>query len=110
MSENEQVTLATVREDAEAQVFIRRADRNLEELGYTDHGTRHCGIVAAVAYDILARLGRPKRQAELAAVAGYLHDTGNLISREEHGIACGAQPAGHAGGRDRRSHGGHRQP
>jgi uncharacterized protein len=88
MSENERVTLATVREDAEVQVFISRADRNLEELGYTDHGIRHCGIVAAVAYDILARLGRPKRQAELAAVAGYLHDTGNLISREEHGIAA----------------------
>jgi metal-dependent HD superfamily phosphatase/phosphodiesterase len=87
MSENELVTLSTVREDAEAQVYIRKADRNLEELGYTDHGIRHCGIVAAVAHDILARLGRPTRQAELAAVAGYLHDTGNLVSREEHGIA-----------------------
>ncbi len=88
MSENGPVRLAAVRDDAEVQVFIRKADRNLEELGYTDHGTRHCGIVAAVAYDILARLGRPEREAELAAVAGYLHDTGNLVSREEHGIAA----------------------
>jgi uncharacterized protein len=88
MSENEAVTLAAVRGDPEVQVFISRADRNLEELGYTDHGTRHCGIVAAVAYDILSRLGRPSREAELAAVAGYVHDTGNLVSREEHGIAA----------------------
>ena len=88
MDKNEPVTLAMVRDDVEVQVFIRKADRNLEELGYTDHGTRHCGIVAAVAYDILARRGRPRREAELAAVAGYLHDTGNLVSREEHGIAA----------------------
>jgi uncharacterized protein len=88
MSENEPVTQATVRDDAEVQVFIRRADRNLEELGYTDHGTRHCGVVATVACDILVRLGRSRREAELAAVAGYLHDTGNLVSREEHGIAA----------------------
>jgi metal-dependent HD superfamily phosphatase/phosphodiesterase len=88
MSENRPVGLAAVRDDEEVQVFIRKADHNLEELGYTDHGTRHCGIVAAVAHDILIRLGRPEREAELAAVAGYLHDTGNLVSREEHGIAA----------------------
>jgi metal-dependent HD superfamily phosphatase/phosphodiesterase len=88
MSENGPVRLAEVRDDAEVQVFIRKADHNLEELGYTDHGTRHGRVVAPVAHDILIRLGRPEREAELAAVAGYLHDTGNLVSREEHGIAA----------------------
>ena len=30
----------------------------------------------------------PPREAELAAVAGYLHDVGNGINRLDHGIAA----------------------
>ena len=82
------VTLETVRADSEVQVFIRKADENLEQLGYTEHGTRHAGLVAKIARNILLRLGRPEREAELAAIAGYLHDLGNGISRLDHGIAA----------------------
>ena len=82
------VTLESVRADAEVQVFIRKADENLEQLGYTEHGTRHAGLVAKIARNILLRLGRPEREAELAAIAGYLHDLGNGISRLDHGIAA----------------------
>ena len=31
---------------------------------------------------------RPEREAELAAIAGYLHDIGNGITRLDHGIAA----------------------
>jgi metal-dependent HD superfamily phosphatase/phosphodiesterase len=82
------VTFENVRADAEVQVFIRKADENLEQLGYTEHGTRHAGLVAKIARNILLRLGRPEREAELAAIAGYLHDLGNGISRLDHGIAA----------------------
>ena len=82
------VTTETVEDDHEVQVYISKADHNLEELGYTDHGTRHSAIVAATARDILLKLGVEKREAELAAIAGYLHDVGNLVTREEHGIAA----------------------
>jgi len=84
----EPVTVETVRGDHEVQVYIKKADHNLEELGYTDHGTRHCALVAATARDILLKLGTPAREAELAAIAGYLHDVGNLVTREQHGIAA----------------------
>jgi uncharacterized protein len=82
------VTLEDVRRDHEVQVFVRKADENLGVLGYTEHGPRHCGVVADVAESVLLRLGYPRRTAELAAIAGYLHDIGNGINRLDHGIGA----------------------
>jgi metal-dependent HD superfamily phosphatase/phosphodiesterase len=63
-------------------------EENLAALGYTEHGPRHAGLVADIAENVLLRLGHSRREAELAAVAGYLHDIGNGISRLDHGIAA----------------------
>jgi uncharacterized protein len=82
------VTLKDVRRDHEVQVFIKKADESLGVLGYTEHGPRHCGLVADIAENVLLRLGFPPRTAELAAIAGYLHDLGNGINRLDHGIAA----------------------
>lgn len=82
------VTLEDVRRDHEVQVLVRKADENLGVLGYTEHGPRHCGLVADVAEDVLLRLGYPARTAELGAIAGYLHDIGNGINRLDHGIGA----------------------
>jgi metal-dependent HD superfamily phosphatase/phosphodiesterase len=82
------VTVADVRRDREVKVFVRRADENLGVLGYTEHGPRHCGLVADIAENVLLRLGFPQRTAELAAIAGYLHDIGNGINRLDHGIGA----------------------
>ncbi len=82
------ITLETVRHDPQVRAFVRKADENLAVLGYTEHGPRHCGLVADIASNVLLRLGHPRREAELAAIAGYLHDIGNGISRLDHGIAA----------------------
>ncbi len=82
------ITLDDVRRNPEVAVFVSKADHNLEVLGYTEHAERHATIVATTARDILLDLGRPGRNAELAAIAGYLHDVGNAISRLDHGIAA----------------------
>jgi len=81
------VTVDDVRRDREVQVFVALANENLGVLGYTEHGPRHASIVAGIAANVLARLHYPPRQAELAAVAGYLHDVGNGVNRLDHGIA-----------------------
>lgn len=80
------VTLEDVRHDSEVQAFVRLANENLGVLGYTEHGPRHCDLVADIAENVLLRLGYPARTAELAAIAGYLHDLGNGINRLDHGI------------------------
>jgi metal-dependent HD superfamily phosphatase/phosphodiesterase len=82
------VTIDDVRRDLEVRVFIDKANEKLGVLGYTEHGPRHAGIVAGIAQHVLLKLGHPQRQAELAAVAGYLHDVGNGINRLDHGIVA----------------------
>ncbi|HHT73113.1 MAG TPA: HD domain-containing protein [Firmicutes bacterium] len=67
------------------EAFVNQADANLEALGYTEHGKRHVGLVSSIARNILRRLGYPERTAELAAIAGYVHDIGNSVSRIHHG-------------------------
>jgi uncharacterized protein len=78
------VTFALVREHPRVKIYVRKADEALAEIGYTEHGERHVGLVAHIAYNTLKRLGHPERQAELAAIAGYLHDVGNLVNRDHH--------------------------
>ena len=85
-SENghELVTLEQVRADPEVIGFVQQANEALRGLGYTEHGQRHAGLVAHIAGNVLARLDYDERQEQLAQVAGYLHDIGNLLHREHH--------------------------
>jgi uncharacterized protein len=78
------VALDVVKADPEVQAFVRNANRNLGAIGYTEHGFRHVGLVANIARNILKRMGFDRRQQELAAIAGYLHDIGNVVSRLDH--------------------------
>src|SRR5262245_49253765 len=79
-----QVTFDFVREHPRVRLYIRMADAALEAIGYTEHGERHVGLVSRIAFNVLKRMGRPEREAELAAIAGYLHDIGNAVNRDHH--------------------------
>jgi hypothetical protein len=57
---------------------------NWTGFGYTEHSNRHIGIVSKRAGDILEKLGYSKRTVELTRIAGYLHDIGNVINRNDH--------------------------
>lgn len=83
-SEAGDVTLASLQADAEIATYIGEADRVLAVLGYTEHGEKHATVVAERARYILTALGFKERRAELAAVAGYLHDVGNVVNRRDH--------------------------
>jgi metal-dependent HD superfamily phosphatase/phosphodiesterase len=78
------LTLDVVREDEEVQAFIRQANKSLGVLGFTEHGFRHVGLVANIARNVLRLLEYDARHQELAAIAGYLHDIGNVVSRHGH--------------------------
>jgi uncharacterized protein len=78
------ITLDDVKAHEGVQTFIALADRYLGELGDTEHGFRHAGLVSKIAYNVLHRLDYDDRMAELAAISGYLHDVGNFVSRTMH--------------------------
>lgn len=78
------VTFDFVREHPRVRLYVRMADAALEAIGYTEHGERHVGLVSRIAFNVLKRMGRPERQCELAAIAGYLHDIGNAVNRDHH--------------------------
>ena len=78
------ITLDAVQNDPELSLFIASADRVMEGMGFTEHGFRHANLVASISYQVLHRLGFTEREADLACVAGYLHDVGNMMTRESH--------------------------
>ena len=53
-------------------------------MGYTEHSFAHVTRVSETAGYILRTLGYPDREVELARIAGYLHDIGNLVNRVDH--------------------------
>ena len=79
------ITLELVQAHPELSTFISAADRVMEGLGYTEHGFRHANLVARIVFQVLTRLEFDERQAVRGCVAGYLHDVGNMVSREVHG-------------------------
>ena len=72
-----------IKSDA-VRTYIIRADESLISLGYTEHSFAHVMHVAETAGYILETLGYDDRTVELAKIAGYLHDIGNLVNRSEH--------------------------
>jgi len=78
------LTYESIRADEAIRTYITRADESLAALGYTEHSFPHVCHVADMAGSILTTLGYDARSAELARIAGYLHDIGNLVNRSEH--------------------------
>ena len=66
------------------KTYIIRADESLGALGFTEHSFAHVMHVAEMAGYILQTMGYDERTVELAKIAGYLHDIGNLVNRKDH--------------------------
>lgn len=78
------MTYEQIRQDHAVQVYIAKADDTLKALGYTEHSFPHVSRVAEQAAYILESLHYPQRTVELARIAGYLHDIGNVVNRVDH--------------------------
>ncbi|MDN5293720.1 MAG: uncharacterized protein PWQ31_1025 [Eubacteriales bacterium] len=79
------LTLDDIRKNPEIDIYFRKTNHYLAVQGVIDHDYAHAEAVAANSYRILKELGYPQRQCELAAIAGYLHDIGNVVNRHDHG-------------------------
>jgi len=78
------VTYKYIKQNPDIMTYIRRADLALASLGFTEHSFPHVEKVAEVAAMILTELGYDQRTAELARIAGIMHDIGNVINRTDH--------------------------
>ena len=78
------MTYEEIKKNEAINTYIRQADASLVALGYTEHSFAHVTLVAEKAGYILQTLGYPQRTVELAKIAGYLHDIGNLVNRVDH--------------------------
>ena len=78
------VTYAYIRRDPDIMEYIRRADKALEAIGYTEHSFAHVEKTAHTAAMVLEETGYDERTVELAKIAVFLHDIGTVINRADH--------------------------
>ena len=78
------LTLDDIKKNTDIKEYIVAADKALFELGYTEHSYAHVGAVSDCSARILETLGYDGGTVELAKIAGYLHDIGNLVNRNAH--------------------------
>ena len=78
------LTYEQVTKSEAIRTYIICADESLVALGFTEHSFAHVVHVAQTAGYILETMGYDSRTVELAKIAGYLHDIGNLVNRKDH--------------------------
>ncbi|MGE4275651.1 MAG: HD domain-containing protein [Lawsonibacter sp.] len=81
------VTFQDIKNSPEIRTYITQADASLTALGFTEHSFAHVGKCAEVAARILTGLGYSQREIELAKIASFMHDMGNVINRHGHNIS-----------------------
>lgn len=78
------VTLEDIKNSQVINTFILKGNEHLGAMGYTDHGRLHITLVSSLSRNILLQLGYHTRTADLAGIAGYMHDLGNVVNRNGH--------------------------
>ena len=78
------ITFEQVKAHEGIRAYMTKGNENLGVLGYTEHGTAHAMKAAVTAAEILEKLGYSERETELAKIAGYMHDIGNCVNRNDH--------------------------
>lgn len=78
------ITFEDIKNNREFKTYIEAGDEHLRIKGYTKHDFGHVTKVAETAGEILENLGFSKREVELAKIAAYIHDIGNMVNRQEH--------------------------
>ena len=78
------ISYEELRKNEAIKAYIQKADESLRALGFTEHSTAHVCRTAEMAAYILETLGYSEHDVELAKIAGFMHDIGNLVNRVEH--------------------------
>ena len=78
------MTFEEIKHNQAVRTYIAQADKSMQALGFTEHSFAHVTRVAETAGYLLETMGADPRTVELAKIAGYLHDIGNLVNRTEY--------------------------
>lgn len=78
------ITFEEIKDSEEIKTYIRQADASLLARGFTEHSFAHVMRSAEMASRWLLQLGYTEREANLARIAGYMHDIGNMVNRVDH--------------------------
>ena len=78
------MTYTDIRKDEEVCALLEKGNQNLGVLGFTDHSEAHCVLVAERSAYILRKLGYSEHDQEMAKIAGFMHDIGNVVNRVDH--------------------------
>jgi len=78
------ITFNEILDNKEIRAYIEKGNENLGALGFTEHAMAHAMRAGGVAAGILEKLGYGESEQELAKIAGYMHDIGNCINRNDH--------------------------
>ncbi|MDR3253675.1 MAG: HD domain-containing protein [Endomicrobium sp.] len=81
---DEILTFETIKNNPEIQVYLEFTDKAFALTDYKDHGRGHALHAANIAEQILKCLGYSKREQELAKIAAFVHDIGNVVSKHGH--------------------------
>jgi len=83
------VTFDNIKQNDEIRSYLEMGDQSLGVMGFTEHSFQHAFRTANIAARILETLEFSKREVELARIAGYMHDIGNIINRDDHAQSGG---------------------
>lgn len=78
------ITFEEIKHNEKIRAFIKEAYNSLNNIGFTEHGFAHVGLVAERASYVLRELGYNERDIELAKIASFMHDIGNIVNRKDH--------------------------
>lgn len=78
------ITYEDVKNDEAINTYIEKAGQVMAAIGYTEHSFAHVTRVAETTGYILETLGYDERTVELGKIAGYMHDIGNMVNRDDH--------------------------
>ncbi|WP_018108278.1 HD domain-containing protein [Bacteroides propionicifaciens] len=85
MDDNKKIiTYKDIKQSPEVRAYIKQADISLAALGLTEHSFAHVTKCAEVAGKLLQDLDYEPRKVELAKIAAFMHDIGNVINRVDH--------------------------
>ena len=78
------ITINEIRQNKEILSYINQADSALKEMGFTEHSLPHVENCVAIVTKILKELNDSEEEINLAQIAAFMHDIGNVINRIDH--------------------------